>query len=122
MLCTRTQTCCTPQQYARSQHLSIAHIKPLQKPGFPCSQALRHRRVIKAAAEVGQPKPCFLYRVPRTITPCVASLLPQNHTVHVLQKKETTVFGDLVDGDAQIQDIPEPGQQDFWEGEKWEVR
>lgn len=121
MLCTRMQTCCTPQQYARSLHLSIAHIKPLQKPGFPCPKALRHRRVIKAAAEVGQAKPCFLYRVPRTVTPCVASLLPQNHTVHVLQKKETTVFGDLVDGDAQVQDIPEPGQQDFWEGEKWEV-
>lgn len=86
MLCAHMQICCTPQQYARSQRLSTAHIKPLQKPVIPCSQALRHGRVIKAAAE----------------------------------KKETTVFGDLVDGEAQLQDIPEPGQQDFWEGEKWE--
>ncbi|DBA82908.1 TPA: hypothetical protein ACH3X1_006698 [Trebouxia sp. C0004] len=86
MLCIRMQTCSTPQQYARSQHLFTAHIKPLQKHVFPCSQALPHGRVIKAAAE----------------------------------KRETTVFGDLVDDDAQLQDIPEPGQQDFWEGEKWE--
>ncbi len=78
--------------------------------------------MIKAAAEVGQPKPCLLSQVPGTITSYVASLLPQNHTVYILQKKETTVFGDLVDDDAQLQDIPEPGQQDFWEGEKWEVR
>ncbi|KAA6418147.1 MAG: hypothetical protein FRX49_11910 [Trebouxia sp. A1-2] len=47
-----------------------------------------------------------------------AVLLSQD--LQALGKKETTVFGDLVDDDAQLQDIPEPGQQDFWEGEKWE--
>ena len=84
MLCAHMQTCCTPRQHARSQRLSTAHIKPLQKPVIPCSQALRHGRVIKAAAEVRQPKPCHLNRVPRLLTSYVASLLSQNHTVYVL--------------------------------------
>lgn len=53
--------------------------------------------------------------------PC-AQPIAYTLTVCHLQKRDSTVFGDLLDEDEQIRNIPPPGEQDFWEGEKWEVR
>ncbi|KAL3152683.1 hypothetical protein ABBQ38_012278 [Trebouxia sp. C0009 RCD-2024] len=39
------------------------------------------------------------------------------------EKRESTVFGDLIDEEEKvpgIRGIPPPGEKDFWEGDKWE--